>query len=64
MTFSKGDKVLFYVPRGEHSMLVVRPGVVTGRQGRLLVVRCTEAGTLFFGQEYRTPEANLRKRRG
>jgi ribosomal protein L21E len=61
MKFSKGDKVSFCVQRGEHNMLAGRPGEVVGRRGRYIVVRCTEVGTAFRGQEYLTPKANLRK---
>ena len=64
MAFTKGDKVEFFVRRGEHNMLAGRPGEVVGRRGRHIVVRCTEVGTVFCGQEYLTPETNLRKRRG
>jgi hypothetical protein len=60
--FSKGDKVEFRVRRGEHNLLAGRPGEVTGRKGRYVVVRCTETGTVFGGQEYLTPKANLRKK--
>ena len=59
--FSKGDKVEFRVRRGEHNMLAGRPGEVVGRRGRHVVVRCTEVGTIFSGQEYLVPKANLRK---
>jgi hypothetical protein len=59
--FSKGDQVEFRVRRGQHNILAGRPGEVTARKGRYIVVRCTEAGTIFCGQEYLTPPANLRK---
>ena len=61
MKFGEGDKVRFHVRRGEHNLLAGRPGEVTGRRGRHLVVRCTEIGTVFCGQEYLVAEANLRK---
>ena len=61
MKFSKGDKVRFSVRRGEHNLLAGRPGEVVGRRGRYVVVRCTEVGTAFCGQEYLVPKANLRK---
>ena len=61
MKLGKGDKVRFHVRRGEHNMLAGRPGEVVGRRGRYVVVRCTEVGTVFCGQEYLVPEANLRK---
>jgi hypothetical protein len=38
--------VEFRVRRGEHNLLAGRPGEVTGRRGRYVVVRCTEAGTV------------------
>ena len=59
--FSKGDKVEFCVRRGEHNMLAGLPGEVVGRRRQYIVVRCTEVGTIFSGQEYLTPKANLRK---
>ena len=58
--FRKGDKVRFKVARGEHNMLAGRPGVVEGRHGRYIVVRCTEEGTIFNGGKVLTPRANLR----
>jgi hypothetical protein len=58
--FRKGNKVRFRVARGEHNMLAGRPGVVEGRQGRYIVVRCTEEGTVFNGETVLTPRANLR----
>jgi len=57
--FCKGNKVRFRVARGEHNMLAGRPGVVEGRHGRYIVVRCTEEGTVFNGERVLTPRANL-----
>ena len=61
MKVGKGDKVEFRVSRGEHNLLAGRPGEVVGRRGRCIVVRCTEAGTVFGGQEYLVLKRNLRK---
>ena len=58
--FRKGDLVHFAVKRGEHNILAGRPGVVEGRQGRYIVVRCTEEGTMFHNAVYCGPRANLR----
>ena len=56
MKLGKGDKVRFHVRRGEHNLLAGRPGEVTGRRGRPLVVRMhQEVGTVFSGQEYLVP---------
>jgi uncharacterized Zn finger protein len=63
MTFSKGDKVEFCTRRGQHNLLAGRPGEVVGRRGRYIVVRCTETGTVFSGQEYLVPKVNLRKKK-
>jgi len=57
----KGTPVLFAVKRGEHNMLAGRPGIVEGRQRRNVIVRCTERGTVFSGQTYLTPKANLKR---
>ena len=46
--------------RGQHNMLAGRPGVIVGTKRSGLVVRCTEVGTLFCGQEYLTPRVNVR----
>jgi len=59
----KGTPVVFAVQRGEHNMLAGRPGIVEGRRGKKIVVRCTEAGTIFSGQTYVTPKANLKRGR-
>ena len=57
--FKKDDKVRFRVIRGEHNMLAGRPGVVEGRHGRYIVVRCTEVATVFNGGRFLTPKRNL-----
>ena len=57
----KGTPVVFAVKRGEHNMLAGRPGIVEGRRGQKLIVRCTEAGTIFSGQTYVTPRANVKR---
>jgi hypothetical protein len=59
----KGTPVIFSVKRGEHNMLAGRPGIVEGRRGKKIIVRCTEAGTIFGGQTYLTPKANLKRGR-
>lgn len=58
--FRKGQNVVFTVPRSEHNLLAGRPGIVEGRNGPHIVVRCTEAGTIFSGARYSTPRKNLR----
>ena len=55
----KGDKVAFCVRLGEHNLLAHRPGEVVGRKRGQLAVRCTEEGTIFYGQTYLTPPDNL-----
>jgi hypothetical protein len=57
----KGTPVIFAVRRGEHNMLAGRPGIVEGRRGKKVIVRCTEAGTTFSGQTYLTPKTNLKR---
>jgi hypothetical protein len=57
----KGTPVIFAVQRGEHNMLAGRPGIVEGRRGKKITVRCTEAATIFSGQTYVTPKANLKR---
>jgi hypothetical protein len=57
----KGTPVVFAVKRGEHNMLAGRPGIVEGRKGKKLIVRCTEPGTIFSGQRYVTPRANVKR---
>jgi hypothetical protein len=59
-SFRKGNTVKFVVKRGEHNMLAGRPGVVVGHRGKSILVRCTEQGTIFNGEVYTTPRANLR----
>ena len=58
--FRKGDNVVFCVRPGEHNLLATRPGIVEGRHGRYIVVRCTEEGTMFKGGQYLTPRVNLK----
>lgn len=60
--FNKGAIVVFHVDvrRGEHNMLVGRQGVVEGRHGSRILVRCTEQGTVYQGSLWATPGKNLR----